>query len=177
MQQPDDGPAPETFESWASLKGPALLRFAHLITGSASAAGDAAQDALVAVYPRWSRLGPDDADAYARRVIVNSHISRWRKWGRRERLVGDLTPWETATDSDDAERLTETRAILQVVGQLPRKQRAAVILRYFDDLSFAQIADILSCPESTARSHVHRALAALRTQLGVVAHEEEPVHD
>ena len=150
------------FSTWATDKGPDLMRFALAVTGNAHDAADAVQDALVAIYTRWRRLSRHGRpDAYARRVIVNRQISWWRKIGRRESStqLPDLAgAGEAATgDAVLAARLLRT---------LPAQQRAAVVLRYLEDLSFADIAEILGCPESTARSHVHRALGRLREQLG-----------
>ena len=79
------------FDEWAVVAAPALLRFAHVITRSDHDASDAVQDALLAVYGSWRRLRRDDAyEAYARRVIVNKTISRWRRIGRRERALDEL---------------------------------------------------------------------------------------
>jgi RNA polymerase sigma-70 factor (sigma-E family) len=152
---------PPDFEIWVATAGPDLMRFAVAVTGNAHDAADAVQDAMVAIYPRWRRIvargGPD---AYVRRIIVNRQISWWRRIGRRESAIEppDLAATSTSNVADAmvADRLLHS---------LPVKQRAAVALRYLDDLSFAEIAEVLGCPESTARSHVHRALARLRTEL------------
>ena len=77
-----------TFDAWAAERGRALLTFATAVTGNRESARDVVQDALLAVYVRWSRLiAQGDPDAYARRVIINRHISWWRRLGRRERLT------------------------------------------------------------------------------------------
>jgi RNA polymerase sigma factor (sigma-70 family) len=116
------------------------------------------------VYARWRRLSADDAqDGYARRVIVNRNISRWRRVGRREALVE--IPDVTGFLPDHADAFSDTVAARVLLEHLTGRQRAAVMLRFYDDLSFAQIAEILSCRESTARSYIHRALTALRSQL------------
>lgn len=152
------------FASWVVARGPALQRFAHLVTGAADAP-DLVQEALSRAYPRWEELSRSDtAEAYVRRSIVNASVSGWRKTRRLvpvedpEALVRDSTPDPAGVvaDADHAWRLC---------AGLPRQQRAAVVLRFYEDLSFAQIALVLDCPESTARSHVHRAVAALRARL------------
>lgn len=154
----------DAFDAWARGSGPGLLRFARLVTGNSNDAADTVQDALMAVYARWRRLSADGGqDGYARRVIVNRNISRWRREGRREQLVE--VPDATGTLPDHAAALSDTAAAQAMLAGLPGRQRAAVMLRFYDDLSFGQIAEILSCRESTARSYVHRALAALRLQL------------
>lgn len=154
---------PVDFEIWAVTAGPDLMRFALAVTGNPHDAADAVQDAMVAVYPRWRRVvargGPD---AYVRRIIVNRRISWWRRVGRRETVI---EPPDRATAAV-ADGLGDAVVADRMLRSLPVSQRAAVALRYLDDLSFAEIAEILGCPESTARSHVHRALRRLREQLG-----------
>lgn len=154
------------FDAWARASGPALLRFARALSANPHDAADDTQDALVAVYLRWDRLTRTGSpDAYARRVILNRRISWWRKVGRRERAVGvanvDYLDGPSLNDPA-ADDLVVARDLLR---SLPARQRAAVELRYYDDLGFGEIADILGCRESTARSYVHRALERLREQL------------
>jgi RNA polymerase sigma-70 factor (sigma-E family) len=152
------------FDDWARSSGPSLLRFARLVTGNSADAADAVQDALVAVYPRWRRLSAEHAqDGYARRVIVNRTISWWRRFGRQEHLSDTVEP--TASSPDHAAALSDAAAAQALLVALPGHQRAAVMLRFYDDMSFAQIALVLGCRESTARSHVHRALVAMRGRL------------
>ncbi len=154
-----------SFDAWALTHGPALLRFARVVTGNTHDAADAVQDALVAVYPRWRRLSSDGAqDSYARRVIVNRTISWWRRFGRRERLT-EVTDAFAPALPDHASLSSDAAAALALLACLPAQQRAAVTLRFYDDLAYAEIADILHCTENTARSHVHRALLRLREQL------------
>ncbi|HZA71473.1 MAG TPA: sigma-70 family RNA polymerase sigma factor [Propionibacteriaceae bacterium] len=153
------------FDAWAAERSRSLLIFATAVTGNREAARDAVQDALVAVYLHWRRLiVGGEPDAYARRIIVNRHISWWRRLGRRERL--------TAFDVDHAgvtepaqEGLADTDLARRLLAGLPARQRAAVALRFYDDLAFAEIAAVLECTESTARSYVHRALERLRAEL------------
>jgi RNA polymerase sigma-70 factor (sigma-E family) len=150
------------FSTWATDSGPDLMRFALAVTGNSHDAADAVQDALVAIYARWRRLsGQGRPDAYARRVIVNRQISWWRKIGRRE----SSTELPDLADADE-DAGGDTVLAARLLRTLPAQQRAAVVLRYLEDLSFSDIAEILGCPESTARSHVHRALGRLREQLG-----------
>ena len=166
-------PAGHAFDDWVHAGAPALLAFATVLTGNRHDAADAVQDALVAVFQRWSRLAPDGAqDAYARRVIVNHRISWWRRVGRRERpAAADLDPRPGAATADPSDRTTDAVLARALLRTLPPRQRAAVALRFFDDLSFAEIAAILQCTESTARSYVHRAVGQLRADL---AREEVP---
>ncbi len=158
---------PASFDEWALARWPALLRFARLTTGDDSDAQDAVQDALVGVYPRWRELqSAGTLEAYVRRSIVNSTISRWRKFGRREdpeAALPEMRAGEVQPDMTAA--LSDADLAWQLCQQLRPQQRAAVVLRFYEDLSFAEIGKVLGCPDSTDRSHVHRALASLRTLL------------
>lgn len=172
----DDGPELD-FGRWVAARGGALQRFAYLVTGNAADAPDLVQDALAHALPRWDRLAAaGTAEAYVRRSIVNGSVSRWRK-SRRLVSVEDVevvAPRVSVEDADETTRRDDADAAWRLVRSLPAKQRAAVVLRFYEDLSFAQIALVLDCPEATARSHVHRALGRLREQL---AHAQGATHD
>lgn len=155
-----------SFEDYVTTRSAALLRFAFLITRNREDAHDAVQDALVGLYPRWQQIASrGDVDAYVRRSIVNAHVSAWRKV-RRLFPTEDPTLVATApTVADAAQAVADADQALRLCGELPPMQRAAIVLRFYEDRSFAEIAQILGCPEGTARSHVHRALVALRAKL------------
>jgi RNA polymerase sigma-70 factor (sigma-E family) len=154
---------PADFAGWVASRGAALQRFAFLVTGSADEAPDLVQDALMRAYPRWAALSiRGTAEAYVRRSIVNASISGWRK-SRRFLSVADPEPLIRVTRSEPAHDDADEAWLL--CAELPTTQRAAVVLRFYEDLSYAQIAVILDCPESTVRSHVHRALKSLRERL------------
>jgi RNA polymerase sigma-70 factor (sigma-E family) len=159
--------APEAFAEWVAARGGALQRFAFLTTGSADDAADLVQDALAQAFPRWEGLAArGTAEAYVRRSIVNAAISRWRK---DRRLSG--SPAEPTVVDDSTQRQADSDRAWELCSGLPPQQRAAVVLRFYEDLTYAEIARVLDCPESTARSHVHRALVSLRARL--TASEEE----
>ena len=162
VTQPRTPAGTPTFEAWAEARVTALLRFAYLVTGSQHAAEDAVQTALTRACERWSRVSRTrDPDSYVRRMIVNAHVSGWRRT-RRE------SPVEIVRDvshADPSQRVVEEDAVWAVCQGLPRQQRAAVVLRFYEDLDYPEIAAILGVTEVTVRSHVHRALAALRTAL------------
>ncbi len=150
------------FDTWAAQQGPRLMRLALATTGHPADAADLVQDALAAVFVRWRRLSRDGApDAYARRIIVNRRISWWRRVGRREQPAELLD--RPAPDGAAIEDVLVARRLL---AGLPVTQRTAVALRFLEDLSYAEIGTLLGCAESTARSHVHRALHGLRSQWG-----------
>ena len=153
-----------SFDAWVEARVAALLRFAYLVTGSQHAAEDAVQSALTRACEKWSRVRrTTDPDAYVRRMVVNAHVSSWRRAGRRELSVPEVRG--TRTGPDLAETVASGDAVWRVCTRLPRQQRAEVVLRYYEDLDYPEIEAILGCTETTARSHVHRALAALRAEL------------
>lgn len=151
------------FDAWVEARAAALLRFGYLVTGSQQAAEDAVQTALVSACEKWARVSRrDDPDAYVRRMVVNAHISAWRRSGRRESPVAEV---RDAAGSDPAQTVAQQDAVWRMCTRLPTQQRAAVVLRFYEDLEYGEIAAILDVTEPTVRSHVHRALAALRREL------------
>lgn len=154
----------DDFDGWLASRSLGLLRFAYLVTGSQDAAEDAVQTALAKACEHWSRISrTDDQDAYVRRMIVNAQISWWRKSRKREQPVAEPRP--TTYAADPAVAISQSDAVWRLCSTLPKRQRAAVVLRYYDDLTYAEIAAVLACPEATVRSYVHRALTALRQTL------------
>lgn len=156
------------FAAFARARGDRMLRVAWLITRHREDARDAAQDALLGLYRSRGRLPDGDAlEAYVHRSVVNAGV---RVIGRRPAAVPvaevDRVPGSVA---DGTQAWVEADAVWPSCGTLGPSQRAAVVLRFHEDLPFAEIADILGCADATARSHVHRALATLRARL-----EEDP---
>ncbi len=152
------GPEDE-FSAYVGERQRRLVRFAYLLTGDAHEAEDLVQSALARVYRRWSAI-EGTPDAYVRRAIVNEHRSWWRRtWRHREvvstPLVAVVEPAGEAAPGRDDE-------LWGVVSALPRQQRATIVLRYYEDLSEAQTAEVLGCSVGTVKSHTSRALAALR---------------
>lgn len=155
--------APVSFEDFVRTHSGRLTRLAWLITRNFADAQDACADALVALYPRWERVPSDPARqlGYVRRTVVNACLAVIRK-RRREILVDDLAEALVTRPADES---IVDQSLLLACGELPPLQRAAIVLHYYDDLSYAQIASTLGCREATARSHVRRALIALRARL------------
>lgn len=145
------------FDAWVTARGPALLRMAHALTGSAVDAEDVVQDALSRALPRWSRIAAvADPDAYVRRMVVNAHTSRWRRFRRRESPVPDVV-LPGVVDGPD-ERLDEHRRLWLACQALPEVQRTAVVLRYYEQLEYAEIAALTGVREGSVRSRVSRGL-------------------
>ncbi|MCB0978105.1 MAG: SigE family RNA polymerase sigma factor [Acidimicrobiales bacterium] len=131
-----------------------LVRTATLIVGSRPVAEDLVQDAFVRVHAKWDRI--DNPPAYARRAVVNACRSHLRRRAVERRHLGTLSV-EVAE--------LEARELLDALAQLPSKQRAAIVLRFYSGLSERETADALDCPTGTVGSLVHRGLATLRTRI------------
>jgi RNA polymerase sigma-70 factor (sigma-E family) len=154
------------FDSWVAARGPALLRLAYTLTGNQSDAEDVVQDALARALPRWERISRvDNVDAYVRRMVVNAHTSWWRKWRRRESPAADLVP-EIVEAPEGGVEHDERRAIWLACGRLPEAQRTAIVLRYYEQLEYAEIAALTGVREGSVRSRVSRGLEVLRRELG-----------
>jgi RNA polymerase sigma-70 factor (sigma-E family) len=154
---------PVTFEEWVESRSRALTRFAYLLTGNSHEAEDALQSALTSAYAKWPRIGrTDDPEAYVRRMIVNAHVSIWRAFRRREQPMAEP---RSEIGYDDVPPDGEADRVWLLCAALPARQRAAVVLRFYEDLSYREIAGVLDVSEATVRSHIHRALAALRQSI------------
>jgi RNA polymerase sigma-70 factor (sigma-E family) len=146
----------DSFSAWARAAQHRLLRMAVLLTGDHQRAEDLVQEALVKVALRWRRLRDGHPEAYARRVIVRDNISWWRKH-RREVLVEP--PEGTPVDASGS---TERRLLLDhALAALTPRQRAVVVLRYYEDLTEQATADVLGVALGTVKSQTHLALRRL----------------
>lgn len=151
------------FAAFARERGDRMLRLAWLITRHGEDARDAVQDALLGLYRSRDQLAAaDNVDAYVRRAVVNASL---RVIGRRPAALPMAELDHFAAPGDPADAVAEADAVWRLCAELGPTQRAAVVLRFFNDLSFAEVAEVLGCAEATARSHVHRALATLRAHL------------
>jgi RNA polymerase sigma-70 factor (sigma-E family) len=152
----------EDFAAFVAGSLPALLRFGHVLTGNPQEAEDLVQEALAKSLRRWRRVRADNPVAYTRRIMINTHLTRWRRWGARVRL-GDVP--EAATDDVGLQRGEDWDALRRALALVPLRQRAVLVLRYLEDLPDATIATLLGCSPGTVRSHAARGLAALRPLL------------
>jgi RNA polymerase sigma-70 factor (sigma-E family) len=149
------------FEDFVAGRLPALLRYATLVAGNRHDASDLVQSALEKTGVRWRTVSANGSpEAYVRRAILNAHVSRWRR-RRREVLVQDTpeVPWSTPAAAWEHGELW---AGLQ---KLPPRQRAVIVLRYYEDLSEREIAQALGIAPGTVKSQAARALDALRSTL------------
>jgi RNA polymerase sigma-70 factor (sigma-E family) len=147
----------ESFEAFVAARSAALLRTAVLLTGDRHLAEDLVQTALARTWPRWSRLDTNP-EAYVRRTLVNTYASWWRRRWNGETPT-DALPDRAQPAGADADAAYDLR---QALTGLPRRQRAVVVLRYFDDLTEAQVAAALGCSVGTVKSQTSKALAKLR---------------
>ncbi|MEU9504790.1 SigE family RNA polymerase sigma factor [Micromonospora sp. NPDC048170] len=149
------------FDDFVRTRSVALLRVAYLLTGDRHAAEDLLQEVLEQVFVRWRRVRTSP-EAYARRALVNRSINRWRRRARRpERALGD----NDGVARDHADDIALRQAVVAALRVLPPRQRAAVVLRYLEDLSVADVAAALCCSEGAVKSHASRGLARLRESL------------
>lgn len=154
------------FAQYVAARQSGLLRTAYLLTGDQHSAEDLVQTALAKLYLTWNRLAHvENLDAYLRRIMVNEHTSWWRRAWRRSETSVDEVPEQRSRPRDQMRDVGERDAMWSVVQTLPPRQRAAVVLRYYEDLSEQQTAEILGCSVGTVKSQTSRALATMRTHL------------
>lgn len=152
-----------TFEEYVGSAWPSLYRYAYLLTANHADAEDLAQQTLLKAYRSWSKVARADSPAaYLRRMLTNTYLSSWRPKARRAELLTDQPPDVGLETGGPEERM----ALWPHVRSLPPRQRAVVVLRYYEDLSEQEIADVLGCSTGNVKSTAHRALNALRTSLG-----------
>jgi RNA polymerase sigma-70 factor (sigma-E family) len=151
----------EEFAQFVVVRERALQRTAWLLTGDWALAEDLVQTALARSWPRWGRIRQrDDPEIYVRRVMVNTW-STWRRRRWRGELASAALP-DTPAPGDVAAELAVRVAVRTALGSLTNRQRAVLVLRVFDDLSEAQVAQVLNCATGTVKSTMARALAKLR---------------
>lgn len=139
-------------------------RLAFLLTGDLDAAEDLLQAAYAKVYPRWDSIRTYDApDAYLRRVMVSLRTSWWRRHRNREWATDDLP--ESGATPDPAGHVVESQLLLRALRGLPDRQRVAVVLRHWCDLSEAETAAVMGCSTGTVKSNTSKGLAHLRAAL------------
>jgi RNA polymerase sigma-70 factor (sigma-E family) len=155
-----------TFEEYVLARGPALVRFARLLTGDEHRAEDLTQDVLARVYLHWRKIGNTDRpDLYVRRMLINAHHSWWRRRTNRELAHPDVGT--DASGRDLAADAAERDALWRLVRELPPRQRTVIVLRYYEDYDDATIAELMHCSTGTVRTQAKRALDRLHaiTQL------------
>ena len=140
-----------------------LLRAAYLVCGDLPLAEDLLEGALVKLARQWERVRDEQPDAFVRRILYRDAISSWRN--RRPEVVGMDALWEEPPDSWDAEEVERRLDVLRALGGLTPRQRATVVLRYFEDRTEQDTAEVLGVSVGTVRSQTHDALRHLRAAL------------
>jgi len=157
----------EEFREFVAARSSALLRTAYLLAGDWATAEDLLQTALTKTYLAWKRLGEIEAvEPYARRVLVNTATSWWRRRWHGERPT-EILPERAAPDQIDEQ--LERDALWRHVKALPARQRAVLVLRFYEDMTEAQTAALLDISTGTVKSQTSRALNTLRQRLGAEA--------
>lgn len=157
----------EEFREYVATRGPALLRAAHQLTGHPLDAEDLLQNALTRTYLAWDRIADRGAlDGYVRRAMVNINISQWRRRKLEEYPSDELpeVPWEPSETYGEVHERLE-----RALSRLPERMRAAIVLRYYEDMSEPEVASTLGISVGTVKSTVSRAMAKLRSELGISA--------
>ncbi len=161
VPRPAQAPADDRgFRDYVASRSPHLLRMALLLTRNQADAEDLVQAALAKTYQAWDRIEDRNAlDGYVRRAMVNTHISWWRR-RRVEEYPTDEIPDRAVADHAGDSELAD--ALRRALDRLPSRMRAAVVLRYYEDMSEAEIAEVLGISQGTVKSTVSRGVAKLR---------------
>jgi RNA polymerase sigma-70 factor (sigma-E family) len=157
-----------SFEEYVAARMPALLRTAYLLTGHHQDAEDLVQAALVKVVPHWRKVA-DKPDPYVHKVLANEHVSRWRRRRWRE-VHAEVVPDRGTLDPDVGDREALRGALLQ----LAPRQRAVVVLRYYEDLTEREVASVLGISVGTVKSQARDGLARLRRVMPQLDQEAVP---
>jgi RNA polymerase sigma-70 factor (sigma-E family) len=154
-----NAPQEERFRAWAAPRIGRLHRAAYLLCGDWHEAEELVQDALARAFAHWGRVeASNNADAYVRKILVNEAKQRWR----RNRKPPAARQQDAIIVPDGAHERAVRAELMEALRRLPTRQRAAVVLRYFEQLSEAKTAEALGCSLGTVKSTTHRAVAALR---------------
>jgi RNA polymerase sigma-70 factor (sigma-E family) len=146
-----------TFDEFVAARGPHLVRTAWLLTGNREDAEDLVQTVLVNCYGRFERISREDGnfEGYVRRALARAHVSAWRRTRRRTLQV-------TVQSGDPAGVVDLKLAVTEALNLLSARQRQVVVLRFYEDLSTQETAQMLGCSEGSVKTHLHRALQTLR---------------
>lgn len=166
----------DEFDGFVRAIAPSLAKFAYLLCGDRHTAEDLVQSALLKAHRSWSRVqAVNNREAYVRRIILREFLS-WRRLkssGEMATEPAELSLREAQMVADPSDQVVEADAMWATLLRLPKKQRSALVLRYYLDLPDQEIAEMLGCSATTVRSHISRGLQALR-QHSNTRREEAP---
>jgi RNA polymerase sigma-70 factor (sigma-E family) len=152
----------EGLEEFLDARGSALLRTAHLLTGDRQQGEDLLQEALVRVASKWRRLrAKEAAEAYVRRTMYSLAVDGWRSRARMPRQVAEGPP-DLPVPGDDASEITVRLTLDEALRRLTARQRQVLVLRFYDDLTEVQTAEVMRCSVGTVKSQTRHALQRLR---------------
>ncbi|SHN46166.1 SigE family RNA polymerase sigma factor [Cryptosporangium aurantiacum] len=155
-------PDGESFDSYVAADGAALLRFTYVLTGDHHLAEDLVQEALVKVHRRWDRIRRvEQPGPYVRKAVLRQYLSWRRRRSSSEVPAMDAVGPEPVS-RDPADALVDRDALGTLLATLPRRQRAVLFLRFYEDLDDTAIGELLGCSPATVRGHASRGLARLR---------------
>lgn len=161
VRQPRTEVRDADFTAYMQARQTTLLRTAYLLCGDYATAEDLVQTTLAKLYLKWDTVrSRDSLDGFVRRILVNEHNSLWRRAWKRVEFTTDQPPEVRGAGPDEYADFHDQ--LWSFVGSLPRRQRAVVVLRYYEQLTEAEVADVLGCSVGTVKSQASRALAALR---------------
>jgi RNA polymerase sigma-70 factor (sigma-E family) len=154
----------ESFEQYVSIGSGRLLRFAYVLCGDRHLAEDLVQEVLTRAHRRWSHIEAEQPDAYLRSALVRAHLSWRRRLASTEKVFAD-PPEPGGSPPDFTEGFAAREELWTLLADLPRTQRAVLVLRFYEDLDDRRIAEVLGCAPVTVRVHASRALGRLRGSL------------
>jgi RNA polymerase sigma-70 factor (sigma-E family) len=162
----------EGLDALVAVRGDALLAAAILLTGSTAAGEDLLQAALERMMRHWSRVRGGNPEGYLRRTMYHLAIDEWRARRRRPEVRLAVEPPSGAPDATETLQLRQ--ALVQALGTLPPRQRAVLVLRYWEQLSEAEAAEVLGCPVGTVKAAASRGLSRLREVTAAWAVDDTP---
>jgi len=164
-----------TFDDYVRLRGARLVQVARLLVQDRHLAEDLVQEVLGEAFVRWKKIvAGGDPDVYVRRMLINSNISWWRRRSSSEVVTGTIG--DRPDDADLGDLAAGRDAAWRLIADLPARQRATIVLRYYEDLSDERIAEILEVSTATVRSQAMRALDKLRLRLSLSPASSEGGH-
>ena len=157
----------DSFEEFVANRGSALTRFAYVLCGDHHLAEDLVQEVLARMHGRWARIerDVDRPEAYVRQAVVREFLTWRRRRSSSESSVADIPEGTTGRREDSAHALAVRDELWTALATLPRSQRAVLVLRFYEDLADARIAEVLGCSEVTVRGYALRGLARLRATM------------
>jgi RNA polymerase sigma-70 factor (sigma-E family) len=167
MRLPSRSDDDERFHVFVARSTGPLARLAYLLCGDQHLADDLVQNCMIKLYQAWPRVRQDSVDAYARKVLLRCWLNERRRPWRRSETRDGLVPDIPGIDTDPALTVgsDDTEVLRAALAQVPPRQRAAVVLRYWSEYSVAETAAILRCSEGNVKSQTARGLAALRAAM------------